>query len=166
MSSTIVQDIIHQHGGDKALLLQVLLAVQDADPQKYLSEESVNEIARILEIPRSRVYSTASFYSEISLQPRGIYLIRVCTNAPCENAGKALVLQAIEKELGIGAGQTTSDGIFTVECVNCLGACYMSPAIKVNDVIYGDLTPEKAVKIIAELRKEYQDGQNTSGSCI
>lgn len=154
-----VQSIIHQFGSDKALLLQVLLAVQDSNPQNYLSEETVNEIADILKISRSRVYSTASFYSEISLQPRGIHIIRVCTNAPCENAGKALILKAIEQELGITVGGTTSDGLFTLESVNCLGACYMSPAIKIDDTIYGNLVPEKAINIISNLRKEHQNEQ-------
>lgn len=159
MKNMDVQRIIHQFGNDKALLLQVLLAVQDTNPQKYLSEEAVNEIADILKISRSRVYSTASFYSEISLQPRGTHVIRVCTNAPCENAGKALILKAIEQELGITVGQTTPDGLFTLESVNCLGACYMSPAIKVDDTIYGDLVPEKVAGIISNLRKEHQNEQ-------
>jgi len=159
MKNMDVQSIIHQFGSDKALLLQVLLAVQDANPQKYLSEEAVNQIAEILKISRSRVYSTASFYSEISLQPRGIHIIRVCTNAPCENAGKALIQKAIEQELGITVGQTTPDGLFTLESVNCLGACYMSPAIKIDDTIYGDLVPEKVASIISNLRKEHQNEQ-------
>ncbi|NTV91445.1 MAG: NAD(P)H-dependent oxidoreductase subunit E, partial [Clostridiales bacterium] len=84
-----VRDIVAQYGNEAAPLLQVLLEVQDNNPQRYVSEEEINAIARFMNISRSRVYSTASFYSEISLKPRGIHLIRVCINAPCENAGKA-----------------------------------------------------------------------------
>jgi NADH-quinone oxidoreductase subunit E len=157
MNNMDIQKIIRQFEKNRAPLLPVLLAVQDASPQNYLSEEAVNEIARILKVSRSRVYSTASFYSEISLQPRGIHIVRVCTNAPCENAGKAFVLKAIETELGITVGQTTADGLFTLESVNCLGACYMSPAMKVDDTVYGDLVPEKAAGIIRNLRKEHQN---------
>lgn len=157
---TPVKEIIRQFGGNKALLLQVILAVQDADPQNYLSEKAVNEIAQEMNISRSRVYSTASFYSEISLKPRGTHLIRVCTNAPCENAGKADILYAIEQELGITIGQTTPDRLFSLESVNCLGACYLSPAVKVDDTIYGNLTPQEIVSVIRDLRKEYTNEQS------
>ncbi|UWG98228.1 NAD(P)H-dependent oxidoreductase subunit E [Dehalobacter sp. DCM] len=155
-----IKEIIRQYGGNTGLLLQIILAVQDAAPLNYLSEEAVNEIASEMNISRSRVYSTASFYSEVSLKPRGSHVIRVCSNAPCENAQKALILTSIEKELGIIAGQTTPDRLFTLECVNCLGACYMSPAIKIDETIYGNLTPDSAVSIIRRLRKEHQNEQS------
>jgi len=158
MGTAEIRFIIKQLGGRNAPLLQVLLAVQDAAPQRYLSEEAVNEIARLLEISRCRVYSTASFYSEISLEPRGIHLIRVCTNAPCENAGKQEIQEAIERELGITVGQTTTDGLFTLESVNCLGACFMSPAIKVDDTLYGNLTTESVVSVLDSFRKEQCHG--------
>lgn len=160
MSSVDIYNIVNEIGIDKAPLLQVLLAVQDANLQKYISEDAVNEIALLLKISRCRVYSTASYYSEISLKPRGIHIIRVCTNAPCENAGKAEILKAIEQELNITVGQTTYDGLFTLESVNCLGACYMSPAIKVDDKIYGLLTPKEAISIIRSLSKEHKNEQS------
>ncbi len=135
-------------------LLPVLLERQRANPQNFISEEDVNRIAEELNLSRSRVYSTASFYSEISLQPRGRHLIRICCNAPCGNAGKAAVQSAISTELGIAIDETTEDGLFTLESVNCLGACYMSPAMKVDDRIYGNLTPSDALDIIREISRE------------
>lgn len=129
-------------------LLQVLLAVQDANPRNYVSEEDIQQIAADLDCSRCRVYSTASFYDEISLTPRGENIIRVCTNAPCENAGKKEILRALEKQLQISIGGTTKDQRFTLESVNCLGACFMSPAIKINDRIYGNLTPEEVPGIL------------------
>lgn len=129
-------------------LLQVLLAVQDANPRNYVSEEDIQQIAGDLDCSRCRVYSTASFYDEISLTPRGENIIRVCTNAPCENAGKKEILRALEKQLQISIGGTTKDQKFTLESVNCLGACFMSPAIKINDRIYGNLTPEEVPGIL------------------
>jgi NADH:ubiquinone oxidoreductase subunit E len=156
MSQVAIQDIIQQFGGDRAPLLQILLAVQERNPQQFISENDVNQIAQVLNISRCRVYSTASFYSELSLKPRGIHRIRVCTNAPCENAGKTEILKEIERALAISVGETTADGYFSLESVNCLGACYMSPAIKVDDTIYGDLTPEKAVSIIERIKMENQ----------
>lgn len=154
MYTYTVQGVIDKMESSRPLLLQVLLAVQDANPFNYVSATEMADIAVALGISRSRVFSTASFYSEISLEPRGCHLIRVCTNAPCENAGKAELLEAIEQELGITIGQTTSDKYFTLESVNCLGACFMSPAIKIDQQIYGDLTPAKAIAIIKKMRGE------------
>jgi NADH-quinone oxidoreductase subunit E len=157
MSSSLqaVKDSVTVPAAGQAALLQMLLAVQDASPENYVSEEAVNEIAHLLDISRSRVYSTASFYSAISLKPRGQHIIRVCINAPCENAGKQAVLAALEQELGVSLGGTTADGRFTLEGVSCLGACYMSPAIKIDKQLYGDLTAETAVAVI----RRYREGE-------
>lgn len=137
-----------------APLLQVLLAVQDASPQNYISETDVQQISKELNVTRCRVYSTATFYDEISLQPRGKNIIRVCSNAPCENAGNKAILEVIKSSLQIDLGQTTADHLFTLESVNCLGACNMSPAIKINDSIYGNLSPEDIPSIISMYKKE------------
>lgn len=155
----IVKDIVAMPGAEKPALLQVLLAVQDASTENYVSEEAVNEIAHLLDVSRSRVYSTASFYSAISLKPRGRHIVRVCINAPCENAGKQAVLAALEAELGVSLGETTLDGCFTLEGVSCLGACYMSPAIKIDKQLYGDLTAETVGAIIRRYREEENIGQ-------
>ena len=157
MSMYTVQEVIANMDKENPLLLQVLLAVQDANPLNYVSVAEMSEIATILGVTKSRVFSTASFYSEISLTPRGRHLIRVCTNAPCENAGKEELVKAIEKELNISIGQTTADQYFTLESVNCLGACFMAPAIKIDKQIYGDLTPDKAVQIIRKMRGANND---------
>ena len=153
-TSCTVEEIVAAAGRGQPALLQVLLAVQDANPDNYVSEEAVNEIAHLLGVSRSRVYSTASFYSVISLRPRGRHIVRVCINAPCENAGKRAVLAALESELGVGLGGTTADGQFTLEGVSCLGACYMSPAVKIDNQLYGDLTAEKIVAVIRRYREE------------
>jgi NADH-quinone oxidoreductase subunit E len=149
-----IKGIVNELGSEHAALLQVLLAAQDASPENYVSEEAVNEIACLMGATRSRVYSTASFYSAISLRPRGRHIIRVCINAPCENAGKEAILAALTEELGIGLGQTTADGLFTLEGVSCLGACYMSPAIKIDKELYGDLTPAAVVAIVRRYGEE------------
>lgn len=151
---TTVGDIISAMGTEKAALLQILLAVQDASPENFVSEEAIGEIAHRLSVSRSRVYSTASFYSVIALRPRGRHIVRVCVNSPCENAGKQEIVAVLEDELGIRLGQTTPDRQFTLEGVSCLGACYMSPAIKVDRDLYGDLTPAEAAAVIRRYRKE------------
>ena len=150
-----VKDIISEIGKSRTALLPILLAVQDASPANYVNEEAMNEIAAFLNLSRSRVYSTASFYSVISLTPRGRNIVQVCINAPCENAGKDEITAALEGELAVAVGQTTEDAAFTLEGVNCLGACYMSPAIKVNGKLYGNLTADTAVAVI----RQYREGE-------
>ncbi len=130
-------------------LLQELLRTQDNNEYNYISDRDVGRIAKELGVTRCRVYSTASFYSEISLEPRGRNIIRICTNAPCVNAGKEAVHQHLDELLDIKIGQTTKDRNFTLESVNCLGGCYMSPVIKINDEIYGNLKPEDLEGILA-----------------
>lgn len=152
MDSKRIEKIIDEMGGKDSPLLQVLLAVQDESPNHYISEESVGAIAKHLGITRGRVYSTASFYSEISLKPRGKNIIRICTNAPCENAGKLQVQNALKDLLNINIGETTEDQMFTLESVNCLGSCYMTPAMKINDTIFGNVNAEELSQIIGRFR--------------
>lgn len=154
MEQNRLKKIIADMNDKQSPLLQVLLAVQDANPKNYVSEEAIRQISAELKISRSRVYSTASFYSEISLNPRGENIIRVCSNAPCENAGKKEILEEIKSLLKIDIGETTKDQSFTLESVNCLGGCYMSPSIKINDQIFGNLSPEDIPGIIALYKKE------------
>ncbi|MGL4392893.1 MAG: NAD(P)H-dependent oxidoreductase subunit E [Fusobacteriaceae bacterium] len=135
-------------------LLQILLEAQSSSKDHYLSSEDIGIIAKELGVPRCRVYSTASFYSEISLKPRGKNIIRVCSNSPCENAGTEKIQQELKKLLKIDIGETTPDKKFTIETVNCLGSCYISPAIKINDTVYGDLKPEKIKSILDSYLKE------------
>lgn len=152
MDSLKIEQVIDEMGGKGSPLLQVLLAVQDLSPNHYISEESVGVIARKLGITRGRVYSTASFYSEISLKPRGRNIIRICTNAPCENAGKLQLQNALKDLLRIDIGETTEDRMFTLESVNCLGSCYMTPAIKINDTIFGEVKGSELPEIIRRFR--------------
>lgn len=153
MEDTKIKRIISDMGDSHPPLLQVLLAVQDANPQNYVSEANIQQISKELKVTRCRVYSTATFYDEISLKPRGKNIIRVCSNAPCENAGKKEILTALKNLLQIDIGQTTADQSFTLESVSCLGGCYMSPAIKINDRIFGNLSPQDLPEIIALYQK-------------
>lgn len=138
-------------------LLQILLAVQDANSENYISEENIQDISEALKVSRCRVYSTATFYDEISLRPRGRNIIRVCSNAPCQNAGKDRILEALKELLQIELGETTGDRRFTLESVSCLGGCYMSPAIKINDRVFGNLAPEDIPGIIAGCKEWIND---------
>lgn len=111
-------------------------------------------VASYLNVPESRVYSVATFYQALSLVPQGKKVIRVCNGTACHLRGSPGIIKAIEEHLGIACGQTTDDGIFTIQTVNCLGACALAPVIMINDRVYGKVTISQIPEILEEERKD------------
>jgi len=149
--------IVARFRPDKSELLPVLHALQDSHPQNYLTEESMKAAARHLGVNLSWVYGVAGYYTMFSLEPRGRYLIRVCNSPVCSLLGSEPLLQRLEVVLGVHTGETTPDGIFTLEESECLGICEVAPAMMVNRDTFGNLTPEKIDKIIGDLRNSQKD---------
>jgi len=147
------QEILAGFSSDRANLLPILHALQDNHPQNYLTDESLRAAARHLSINLSWVYGVAGYYSMFSLNPRGRYIIRVCNSPVCNMLGSSGIIEALTGILGIGKGETTPDGLFTVEEAECLGICDVAPAMMVNRAVYGNLTNESLKVIIDELRK-------------
>ena len=131
------------------LIIKLKEAQQD---DGYISQEEMTEISKDMDVSPSSVYGVATFYSFLSAKPRGRNIIRICQSLPCHLKDYETVAGAIEKELGIKPGETTSDGRFTFEITNCIGACDMAPAMLVNSNVHGNLTPEK----ISGILKEYK----------
>ncbi|KAK6359724.1 NADH:ubiquinone oxidoreductase 24 [Orbilia brochopaga] len=125
----------------------------------FASLSVMNEVARILEMPPMRVYEVASFYTMYNRNPVGKFHLQVCTTTPCQLCNSDAIMKAIEDHLGIKAGHTTADGIFTFSEVECLGACVNAPMIQINDDYYEDLTPETTVKLLDALKAYAQSGQ-------
>ncbi len=100
----------------------------------------------------SQVYSVATFYSMFSVKPRGKHIIRVCVSPPCHISGENDIVKILEEELGIKEGETTPDGVFTLECTSCLGVCDIAPAMMIDDEIYGNLNRERIKAILSEIR--------------
>lgn len=146
------QEILNGFGPDRANLLPILHALQDNHPQNYLAEESLRAVARHLKINLSWVYGVTGYYSMFSMKPRGRYIIRVCNSPICNMLGSSGIIEALTGILGIGKGETTPDGLFTVEEAECLGICDVAPAMIVNRKVYGNLTHESLKEIIDELR--------------
>jgi NADH:ubiquinone oxidoreductase subunit E len=117
-----------------------------------LSEQSLTQIARDLNIPLSEIYGVASFYAFLSTKPQGKNVIRVCKSLPCYLKSAPMIVAAVEQGIGIKPGQTTPDGQFSFELTNCIGACDQAPAMLINDTLHGNLTPVK----IAGILKSYQ----------
>lgn len=132
----------------------------------FCSISVMNEVARVLEMPPMRVYEVATFYTMYNREPVGRFHVQVCTTTPCQlgGCGSDLVLKAIEDHLGIHAGHTTKDGLFTVIEVECLGACVNAPMIQINDDYYEDLTPETVVGLLKALQATAEALGTTAGA--
>jgi NADH-quinone oxidoreductase subunit E len=116
----------------------------------YLPEEAIIDAANIFNIPASKAYGVATFYSMFSVKSRGKNVIRICESAPCHVAGAAQVVGALEKELGIRMGETSADNKFTLEFTECVGQCQATPVITINGKAYLDVTPAQIPSILAE----------------
>jgi NADH-quinone oxidoreductase subunit E len=143
--------IIDAHEADREALVEILREVND-ESQGHLTRAQLQHIAERMALPLSKVYSVASFYSLISLEPLGRHVIRFCQDAPCHVAGGKEVWDALEHELGIPFGTTTLDGQWSLLTTSCIGACAVGPVMTVDGDIYGNLTPNKVREIIAHYR--------------
>ena len=149
---SLVKDLAEKYGRTRESLLPVMQGV--IQQEKYLSEHSMVEIAREMDIPASDVYGTATFYSFLETKPAGRFIIRVCKTITCSMKGKNQILFAIQDMLKIKVGETTPDKQFTLLETNCLGWCHKAPAMLINDEVYTDLTPEKIREILTSYIKK------------
>ncbi|MHA7112506.1 complex I 24 kDa subunit family protein [Sunxiuqinia elliptica] len=148
----LIKDLANEHGRSRANLLPILQGV--VEQEKFLSEYSMIEIARELDLPAADVYGTATFYSFLEHKKMGTFIIRVCKTITCSMKGKNQILLAIEDMLKIGIGETTPDGKFSLLQTNCLGWCHKAPAMLINDDVYTELTPELVRDILSQYLKK------------
>ena len=127
-------------------LVQVLRDIHQK--QSYITSEQLKEVAKNLNLSLSKVYGTTTFYTLLSPNPKGKYVIKICSSTPCYMAGSENLLKYFKDKLKIREGETTADGLFTLEMTSCLGICAVAPAMMVNNKVYGDLTPKKLDQII------------------
>jgi NADH-quinone oxidoreductase subunit E len=151
----LVKNLADQHGRNRHNLLPILQGV--VEQEKYLSEFSMLEIARELDLPASEVFGTATFYSFLEYKKMGKYIIRICKTITCSMKGKNQVLLAIEDMLKIHLGETTADGTFSLLQTNCLGFCHKAPAMLVNNEVFTELTPEKVREILGSYLKKSKE---------
>lgn len=137
---------------DRSNLIPLLQDVQEI--YGYLPEESLKDISRHINMPLSGVYGVATFYNQFRLKPLGKNVIRVCRGTACHVKNSANILAALENELGVCAGNTTRDKLFTLETVACIGACSIAPVININEEYYGRVAIKEIPKILNKYRKE------------
>jgi len=145
-----IERAIENHRSKQGALLPILQEIQG--DLGYIPEVAMIEVAESLGIPASKVYGTVTFYTLFSTRPKGKNVIRICESAPCHVEGAEAIVKALEKALGVRMGETTPDGLFTLEFTSCIGVCGVAPAIMINDRVYGNLVPERIPEILAEYR--------------
>ena len=140
--------------GRQASAVMPLLWLAQQQHDNWIPEAAMEEIARILEMPKIKVFEVATFYTMYNLAPRGKHHLQFCTTTPCWLRGSSDVVGACEKHLGIKLGETTPDGQFTITDVECLGACVNAPVVQYNgDEFYEDLNAQNVVEVIEMLKR-------------
>ncbi|MEA1960353.1 MAG: NAD(P)H-dependent oxidoreductase subunit E, partial [Bacillota bacterium] len=124
------KDIITSYASKKGGIIEAFHAIQNT--YNYIPEEALRDAAQVFGVSNAEAYGVATFYSYMSVEKRGKYIIRMCESAPCHVAGADALLQAMENYLGIGVGETTPDGKFTLELTECVGQCQATPVITIN----------------------------------
>jgi len=156
------EEILARYPAEPRHLISVLQDIQLS--YRYLPREALERVAGALGVPLARVYGVATFYKAFSLTPRGEKLLRVCTGTACHIRGAPLLLHEIESRLGIRPGETTEDLQFTLEAVNCVGACALAPVVLVNDAAHGNLTVTGVRRLIRRRRRPAGDGGTGEGA--
>jgi NADH:ubiquinone oxidoreductase subunit F (NADH-binding)/NADH:ubiquinone oxidoreductase subunit E len=146
-----IQEICARFRQIKGGLLPALHAVQNLCGN-WLPMEALQLVSRDMAVPYPYLYGVLSFYTMFSTQPRGKYIIRLCESPPCHIMGVENLVDVLKAELGVGIGGTTADGLFTLEHTACIGVCEVSPAMQINEVVHGRLTPERVKSILADYR--------------
>lgn len=152
---SLLAPVLKEYKDVKGSLITILQKAQDI--YGYLPTDVIYHIAEETGNTPAKVMGVATFYTQFRLTPVGKYLIMLCQGTACHVNGSERIEAAITEELGIKDGETTEDGLFTLKCVACLGCCSLSPVMMINEETYGSLTPEKAIRILNELKEKAGD---------
>ena len=145
-----IKDVCKSYGNKPGEVINVLHKVQGE--YGYLPAEVQELVAKELGIPVSRVYGIVSFYSFFTMTPKGEHPISVCLGTACYVRGAEKVLDELKRQLGIGVGEVTPDGKFSLTCLRCVGACGLAPVIEVGEKVYGRMTPDRVKDVLAEYK--------------
>ncbi|UUV17469.1 NAD(P)H-dependent oxidoreductase subunit E [Fusobacteria bacterium ZRK30] len=152
-----VNKILKKYEYKDSSLIPILQEVQKLNEEKYISEEMAKYVATEMEISKTRIYEVITFFSALNDKPKGKYFIQLCNSTVCEITDKETIENSLINELGIQVGETSQDKMFTLEYTPCFGACDVSPAMRVNKVVYGNLTESKIKSIVSKLRGDIHE---------
>lgn len=148
-----IQAMADRMGRKRNALIPILQEVQKKHQQ--ISDYAMQVVADLLDIHPVEVYSVVSFYSFLDNKPKGRFIVRLCRTISCDMAGKEAVARQLTTDLGVGFGETTRDGKFTLEWANCIGLCDQGPALLVNEQLYTKVTPEGVHEILEACRRTF-----------
>lgn len=136
-------------------LIPILQDVQEAEG--YISKEAVEKVGKYLKLPASKIFGVATFYNQFRFTPLGKYHIEICRGTACHVKGSGNILEEFQRQLEIMPGETSRDGIFSLEVVACIGACGLAPAITINGEVFAKVTRDEVKKIVKKYRKEVSE---------
>jgi len=145
------KQIVKKYKDDKTALIAVLQDIQETF--NYLPKEALKTAATAMNMPFTRMYEAATFYTAFSLKPRGKNVIKICKGTACHVRGASALQDKFERTLGIKPGEMTPDGQFTLETVNCVGACALGPVVVINTDYHGQVTMKKVDKLIEKINE-------------
>ena len=146
-----VNEILERNNYDQSRLIPILQQVQEVF--KYLPKDAITYVATSLDLPVAHVYGVATFYAHFSLNPKGKHIIRLCDGTACHVKKSSGIREKLYEKLGLSDdNRTSSDLMFTVDIVSCLGACGLAPVMVVDEVVHGQATPELAAELIDKIR--------------
>jgi NADH-quinone oxidoreductase subunit E len=152
MDTKAIDGIVKKYNYEHSSIIAILQDLQELE--NYLPEKGLEYLSEKLSMPLSKIYRIATFYNAFSLTPRGKHTISVCLGTACHVRGAAKVLDRIKMYLGTDIGEMTKDKLFSLETVNCLGACAMGPIVVVGSDYHGQMTPAKVASTIKKYRKK------------
>ncbi|MBE6017719.1 MAG: NADH-quinone oxidoreductase subunit NuoE [Lachnospiraceae bacterium] len=145
-------EILHAYPAQQRFSLAIMQDMQKK--YNYIPREGMEALAEYLSCPLSSLYSMATFYKALSLKPKGKHIIKLCDGTACHIRGSQSLIDGIGRILGIAGGETTEDGMFSLELVNCLGSCALAPVMVIDETYHGKVSVESLAGIIDSYRKE------------
>jgi NADH-quinone oxidoreductase subunit E len=144
---SVVDAVIKEHGASKDEIIPILNAINAEIG--YIPASALEEVSKRLRVPKSQLFSVATFYQMLSTKPRGEHVVQFCESAPCHVVGGRQVWQALQDELSLAPGETSADGKWTLITTSCLGVCGVGPVVLIDEDVYGNVTPEQLPGILA-----------------
>lgn len=150
---SVIDAILENNGYRQEAIISMLQDIQEH--YHYLPREVFPYLSEKIGLSEVRIYSIATFYENFSLEPKGKYVIKICDGTACHVRKSIPILERLRSELGLSETKKTTDDLsFTLETVSCLGACGLAPVLTVNDVVYPEMTPDKASELLRQLKEE------------
>jgi len=158
IEAATLEEILDRHERAPSSIIAILQDVQDE--VNYLPEGALRYVADSLDIPVAKVFGLATFYRAFSLEPRGEHIVQVCTGTACHVRGAVKIIDVLEREMALRAGETDERLEFTLETVNCLGACALGPVVVVDGDYYGEMNPAKTSRMLKRIRQRHSNQED------